>query len=79
MRQSLMGMHFNPDASREAGYPRTADFWDAAKTKWEEGDDKVKYLIEAVFHALGDWEHESEYDGFDDDILTFAKLAVGVQ
>lgn len=54
---SLMGLHFNPESD---AYPRAHAFWELFQYSYQNGDDRIKFLIEALYHAIGDVEHEGD-------------------
>ena len=65
--KSQLGLHFDPDKLREAGYRVTSSFWNMYRDKFqyksEDGDvfqdTAVQLVIEASVHTLQELEHNT--------------------
>jgi hypothetical protein len=60
-KESLMGLHFDPDGKGSGGYVITSTYWNELEECYGAAseDGPVRYLIEAGFHYIGEIEHHS--------------------
>lgn len=74
--QTALGLHFDPDNMGPSNYPVTAVFWNKFREQYETGNETEQIVIEAAFHTIGEFEHNTPETGQESQELEMAVLGI---